>query len=542
MIAASQQDAKLFQLRDIMKRNGLLTGLSALRALTVLAAISLSTAHAQNATRATTIQATQLRKALQQAGSLPIQVPPGAVIRSGTVLTPDGATVTLAAAGAADPDADPQRATQRKAVLSKLTFDRRPSAILKAWSTPPKKEGEPETDPAADKEGPKDGGPEEGAAEETTPEEKPLTEAEKKAKEEAEKTKAAAEKLAKEMEQLKADVETLKRNVTLANWSDVGEFIGSLEEDESKALYLKLLQSLLAGPPGQPKARSGQIIGERNVIRASDVIALAELCPVDKLEDTHISSLARLASLCQAEGQAEYIFLQTLEAHVAAEGEKKLDQRSAARILFMAGRIDQANSFLPEIAAADADEDLEALSILTDVFFRKYQLESDKSYLEQSWQAAQLLLSAEKADEAQQRKAMQRCVQLVPLIKEELGQQWLTDSFTSEPQQGMEIIAGIGGASAESMKLQLNRPSERVATLKLQQTAVNALLAEAPDKAESWGGMLHLLAANWLREATYSRKYDSTTSRGPTMTRDMYGNYFYSGTSRSSSPPQGIPV
>ncbi|MCR9197147.1 MAG: hypothetical protein NXI04_00725 [Planctomycetaceae bacterium] len=528
-----------------MKRNGLSTGLSVLRALTVLGAISLPTAHAQNATRATTIQATQLRKALQQAGSLPIQVPPGAVIRSGTVLTPDGAAVTLAAAGAADPAADPQRATQRKAVLSKLTFDRRPSAILKAWSAPPRKEADPATDPAADKERPKDGAPEgaaaEGAAEETTPEEKPLTDAEKKAKEEAEKTKAAAEKLAKEMEQLKADVETLKRNVTLANWPDVGTFIGSLEEDESKALYLKLLQSLLAGPPGQPKARSGQIIGERNVIRASDVIALAELCPVEKLEDTHISSLARLASLCQAEGQAEYIFLKTLEEHVAEKGEKKLDQRSAARILFMAGRIDQANSFLPDIAAADADEDLEALSILTDVFFRKYQLESDKSYLEQSWQAAQLLLAAEKADEAQQRKAMQRCVQLVPLIKEELGQQWLTDSFTSEPQQGMEIIAGIGGASAESMKLQLNRPSERVATLKLQQTAVNALLDEAPDKAKSWGSMLHLLAANWLREATYSRKYDSTTSRGPTMTRDMYGNYFYSGTSRSSSPPQGMP-
>ena len=114
-----------------MKRNGLSTSLTVLQVLFVLAAVCLPDASAQNATRATTIQATQLRKALQQSGSLPIQVPPGAVIRSGTVLTPDGAAVTLAASGTAEPAANPQRATQRKAVLSKLTFDRRPSAILK---------------------------------------------------------------------------------------------------------------------------------------------------------------------------------------------------------------------------------------------------------------------------------------------------------------------------------------------------------------------------------------------------------------------------
>lgn len=494
---------------------------------------------AQNA-----VPATRLRQSIQirQLGNGRIEVSPDGVIADPRALSAVVQPAEGAAAGASGEN--PERAKQRQKILGKLTFDRRPSSILKAWSTPPKVEDE--TEDETEKTGSEDG--EEKSSEETadagknTDEpETPLTDEEKKAKAEAEKQKAEAEALAKEMEQLRKDVETLKRNVTLSHWSDVGAFIASLEEDESKALYATLLRSLVVGPPGQPKTRNGQIIGERNVIRASDVITLAELCPLEKLEDAHIGSLASLAGLCQVEGQAAYMFLESLKEHVAGEESKKLDKRSAARILFAANRIDQAKSFLPTVEKADSEDDLEALSILTDVFLRLYQRESDKAHLEESWKAAQLLLAAEEADEKQKQKAMQRSVMLVPMLRDELGQQWLTESFTSEPQQGMEIIAGIGGVSAQSMKTQLNNPAERLSSLKLQQTAVDALLDKAPENAEAWGGMLHLLASNWLREATYSRKYDSTTSRGPSMTRDMYGNYFWSGTSRSSSPPSGMP-
>lgn len=488
-----------------------------------------------------------------------------AQLQGRTIMSPDGTVVIsgqAASAGEAVNTAatNPARAKQRKAILGKLTFDRRPSSILKAWSTPPesekdKKDEEQKTDKKNSETEEKKADPTKGdePEEDSKEEKKPLTDEEKKAKEAAdkaaqvakeaaEKAKAEAEELAAETKQLQADVETLKRNVTLANWSEVGTFMATLDEDEQKALYVKLLQSLVAGPPTQPKTRSGQIIGERNVIRASDVMALGELCPTENLEDTHIPSLAQLANLCQVEGQAEYIFLDTLKEHVAkaAEGQK-IDKRSAARILFSANRIEQAKSFLPTVADANKEGDLEALSILTDVFLRLYQKESEKPLLEESWHAAQFLLSAEKADDKQKQKAMKRSVQLVPMLKKELGQQWLTDSFTSEPQQGMEILAGIGGASAQSMKEQLRNPSERVATLRLQQTAVKALLEKAPENAESWGAMLHLMAGNWLREASYSRRYDSTSSRGPSMTRDMYGNYFWSGTSRSSSPPTGMP-
>ena len=540
----------------------------------------------------TAVPAQRLVPAIRSAGArgTVIEMVPGAM--SSFQRSADGAVIVSGnaaaeAAGSSSTPANPERAKKRKAILGKLTFDRRPSSILKAWSTPPKSDDEEEEvgEDKADKEGTdkeeadtniKEAGDSEKdkAAEE---EPKELTEEEKKAKEAAdkaaaeakeaaEKAKAEAEKLAAEIKQLETDVDALKRNVTLANWADVGGFIASLDEDEGKALYSKLLQSLVTGPPDQPKTRSGTIIGERNVIRATDVMALGELCPAKKLDDSHVASLARLAALCQAEGQAEYIFLDTLKEHVARGSEKdgekgsekdgekgsekgsekdgekqKIGKRTAARILFAANRIDQAKSFLPTVADANKEKDLEALSILTDVYLRLYQRELEKPLLEESWNAAQFLLRAEKADDKQKQKAMQRSVQLVPMLREELGQKWLTESFTSDPQQGMEILAGIGGTSAQSMKTQSRNPSERLATLKLQQTAVDALLAKAPEKAKDWGSTLHLLAANWLREATYSRKYDSTSTRGPSMTRDMYGNYFWSGTSRSSSPPSGMP-
>ena len=447
------------------------------------------------------------------------------------------AAQAIAADASDQPAANPERTKNRTAVLSELTFDRRPSAILKAWSTPFKEDAD-DSDRTEKKETKTE---EPTSAAEPDPD-KPLTEAEQKAKDTADKARAAADELAKEIKQLTTDVKLLRRNVTLGDWPAVSTFISGLGKEEPESIFQQLLQSLVVGPPDQPKTRNGMIIGERNVIRAADVLALAELCPTEKLEDTHIALLGQLANLCQVEGQAEYIFLEALKEHVAAEKEgQKLNKRAAARILFAAQRIEQAQSFLPTVEDAAKENDVEALDVLTDVYLSLFQRETEKPLLEQSWYAAQALLTNEKSDDAQKQKAMQRCVQLVPLLREELGQQWLTDSFTSAPERGMEILAGIGGASASSMKDQPQDPSERVATLKLQQTAVAALLKTAPEKAETWGSTLHLLASNWLREATYSRQYDSSSQRGPSMTRDIYGNYFWSNTSSSSVPPAGMP-
>lgn len=427
-----------------------------------------------------------------------------------------------------------ERTKQRQAVLQKLTFDRRPSAILNVWSEPAKKKDEKE-EPKDETKTPANDPPKQ--------DDKPLTEEEKKAKEEAEKKQKEAAALKKEIEELRAAVTKLKRDVTLARWSEVGAFLKALDEAEQKSVYSQLLASLVAGPPNQRKTRSGQIIGERNVIRARDVIELAELCPVEKLEDSYVALLGSLVNLCQVEGQAKYIFLDTLTAHVngPAEG-RKIDKRIAARILFAANRIEQSREFLPTVEEAVKENDTEALDVLTDVFMRLYSSEQEKSLLEQSWNAAQALLAYDETEQKRREKALRHCVKLVPMVRAELGDAWLADSFTSEPERGMEILAAIGGASARSMHELMSNTTERLAVLKLQQTAVGSLLKTAADKATRWQQTMHLMAANWLREATYSGRYDRTSQRGAYMTRDMYGNYFWSnGSSSAASVPSGMP-
>src|SRR5262249_51193942 len=69
----------------------------------------------------------------------------------------------------------------------------------------------------------------------------------------------------------------------------------------------------------------------------------------------------------------------------------------------------------------------------------------------------------------------------------------------------------------------------RLKELQLQKTAVDALLKAAPAKADEWRNTLTLLAANWLREADYSRQFDRSTGYGARMRRDFYGNFYWMG-------------
>lgn len=550
--------------------------------------------------------------AFAQAPALRLQLSPGMVLDgkfSNTVRTiaaqSESATSTSSSGGTVAAGADSQK--QKDAVLKTLSFDRRPSAILEAWSKPfdpdddgkdeatKKKEAEAKAKADAEREEAEQAAAakartaEQKAAQERAEAEEKMTDEEKVASrkaakqaaeakrvaaEKAEEKKKQAAKVAAEIKKFKSDIRLLQRNVTLANWSDVDGFLKSQKPADAKKIYTQLLTSLVSGPPGIPRTRTRVVIGEHNLIRASDVLAVAELCPEEKLSDSMISQLGQLAKLCQKEGQAKSVFLDELKVAVnkneaaiaaidAADNKKqptedskdasdadeesnevnrpRMTRRAAARLLFAADRIEDSRQFLPEIDVAKEDQDVEALAILTDVFLKLHSIEPETQFLEKSWQAAQELLVCEKSDRKQKQKAMRRSVKLVPMLREDLGQQWLNDSFTRQPQKGMEILAGIGAACALSMSQQAQSPDERVGILELQRTAIAALLKEAPEKAEKWSSTLHLLATNWLREATYSRKYDLTAQRGRSMSRDSYGNYFWADSASSSRPPTGMP-
>jgi hypothetical protein len=236
-------------------------------------------------------------------------------------------------------------------------------------------------------------------------------------------------------------------------------------------------------------------------------------------------------------------------------------------LLLGAGRFPDALQFLPTLEQAQAAGDLRTLSVLATTWQQMHQQKSDTALLERAWQAVQAILespapaaSAEPTATAAaapvaadvsgagavasatvapatvltlsewqelQTENLQLAVTLVPQLRKELGAKWLAESFTKEAVRGRRILSGIGRAAAVGMARNAAAPDARVSALRMQQTAVDAILQHAKDSIDDWKPALHLMLVNWLREARYSAMNDASTMRGPQMQRDAYGNYFW---------------
>ena len=183
-----------------------------------------------------------------------------------------------------NPNPGGDRKSRRMQMIKALSFDRRPSAILKAWHEPPPKDPEPQPSGAATSATEKPGNapstkveaaaPEQKPAEEqpskkevpaaNTPSSDPATtpktsaeqaEAAKKAeqaqKEQAAKQAEEAKRKAAEDAAFQRELTRLQRQVTLGEWKSAREYVATLEMDEAKALYGQMLASLQSGAVGR---------------------------------------------------------------------------------------------------------------------------------------------------------------------------------------------------------------------------------------------------------------------------------------------------
>ena len=402
-----------------------------------------------------------------------------------------------------------KRKQERIKKLQQIIFDRRPSTILKTWSTPPTTD---EEENAAEK--PPENEADSGPAQEPTPEQ------------------IEAQQLAEEAKAFDKSVAQFQRDVTLGNWRDVKAFVASLEEDVAKAAYEKLIQSLLQGP--RPPRRSGSSSGsnsqrnqhaEKNQFTTDDVFALADIAP-SELERKHIQTLAGILRLTLTRGSVLTEFLADLNEETSKGPESKLTRRQAARLLFDAGRPQEAGAFLPELEVATAEDDHEALNLLSRYQLAVYEDERKPEQLEKAWEITQAILAADEIDKDEKEEALKRSVALAPKVRDELGEKWLEESYTRSPERGMEVIAAIGTTSAQGLATRQPNTT-RLQSLQLQSIAVEALLESSPKLAEQWKASVSLLANNWLREANHSYQYDESTRLGPQLARDRYGNYYY---------------
>jgi hypothetical protein len=400
--------------------------------------------------------------------------------------------------GRVAPPPGPVKPSPRQVKLQQLKFDRRPSTILKAWA--------PEL-PADPKDKQKKTNP----------------------------------------DPLDIEVKAFQRNVTLGKWDAVKAYLAKLTPEESKTGYQQMLRSLQQGHgpslPGSMRGRGGEITPEmmqmmqggmgnmmqwieKNRFGPDDLIGLAAAAPKE-LEKEALDSLSSILSQCIQGGTVIEVIVARLKSETAKPKGAALTVRQAAKLLTSAGHAADASDFLPALAKAQADKDLEGLNLIAQHEIGLHARDSKLAHLEKAWSATQsaLALPPTPAARTDQEEALQRAVELAPKLKGELGQTWLEQSFTTKPERGMTILATIGTLSAQALIRQAQDPDGRLKTLKLQKTAIEALLKAAPARAKEWRDTLTLLAAGWLREAEFS--YQNAPTRQAKMRRDRFGNYFY---------------
>jgi hypothetical protein len=399
--------------------------------------------------------------------------------------------------------------------LRQLTFDRRPSVVLKAWSSPLAKPGEAKDEQASRVKAARELGALLGQPSAVST----LT----------------AHFLATYRDPLDAEMAGFQRSVSLGDWQAVKTYLTGLPLDEGKAAYKQLLQSLQAAGPPQPApvqmpgmAINPAQFAERNQLSTEDVLGLAAAAPRGLDRDAVIALGGLLRLSLSTANVVEHVVKRFQSETVRPQGQAVLTARQAAQILAAADQAADIGVFLPALAKAKADRDDEALNLLARHYLALYARDKKASQLEQAWEATQAALATVTGRRDDKEEALKRAVELAPKLKEQLGQAWLERSFTTEAQRGMDILATIGSVVAQGLQTQPMNVDYRLKELELQKIAVEALLKSSPARARAWTDALTLLAAGWLREAEFSYQYGRSSSIGPRMSRDRFGNtYFY---------------
>lgn len=420
-----------------------------------------------------------------------------------------------ATTGATAVRTEAQKKAARLQKIQQISFDRRPSSILKAWSTSPEAEAA---------------------------QEKEALEKARASRPAAPRVVAASPDVAQPAENAEPDpfdneLKAFRRSVTLGKWDEVKAYLKKLPEDEGKALHRQLVQGLstvnfrnnMATMDGQPYMMQQPVqfqFMEKNTLSNADVIAIAGAAPYP-LDDPALTGLGGLIRLAQSQGHVLEDLLARLKSITAAPNSPILTTRQAAKLLISCGHAIEAKSFLPEPDKAETDNDREALNLLSQHYLAVYAKEKKPVQLENAWKVTQAVLAVGKVDREQKEEALKRAVELAPKVRAELGKTWLEESFTKRSERGMEVLAAIGVSASQGMQQHARDADFRFKTLELQKTAVEALLKASPQKSKEWGDTLAVLAGAWLAEAAHTQQYDTSSTLGAQMRRDMYGNFFY---------------
>jgi hypothetical protein len=376
---------------------------------------------------------------------------PVTVIQGGQVIEESGDFVDeepmIIEEGQIEPEAakpkKEDKPTPRGERMKRNDYDRRPSTILKVWSTPVKPAEAPttETQPA---DAPAEVAPAETQAAESAPsadgappaesekeaaEKEVANKARNKAKEEAAKKKAEAAAI--ENEAL-----AMQRMVTLGDWTGIKAYLATLKSKaDKKVIYEHLLATLIKGPQQRPDVPAqGQRYIEKNRFDPADVLGLAEASALE-LTKEQLAQLGTLLRQSLEQGNQLDTFLATLRPRMADE-KFVLQRRALARLLAAANELVAMGEFLPSVEDAEQKNDREGLNLLARHLLAQNAKDGKVEWLVGAWKVTQAALAAGEVDEKEKQEALSRAVDLAPRISKELGQKWLDESFTAGARHG----------------------------------------------------------------------------------------------------------
>ena len=436
-------------------------------------------------------------------------------------------------------------------MLQKLPFDRRPAAILAAWSAPEGDEKKARDEVLAAIDERVKARERERWLASLTPEQRARFEAEEKeAAEAAEKAKAeekpnpVQEYQAELQKRMQESLAEYQRDVTLGHWDEVRQFLSDLPPDQGPVVYQHLLTQLDLEGGRQPVEPTPGQLREVNVISPEDFKGLADASPLDLTPDALVV-LASLLNRCLAQGHELKAVAKEWDAGTRRLGGQDWFARvSVAALLVNAGYLDEATTFLPTVAESLAHDAHGAVLLLVRYHRARHAEDKEPKLLEQAWETNQELLAAGGLSDVALAVALTNAAEMAPDVRDTLGAKWMEESFTKNLLRGRQVLATIGAQVAGTRTAKPKDTDARTQGLELQQTVVRALLQHNPAQAVAWGEMLTVLAKNWLHEAEFTAEKAESQSGRRQFRRDYYGNvYYYSWSGqRAQNQPDPVPA
>ncbi len=480
--------------------------------------------------------------------------------------------------------ADP--AAERLAKIEKQIFDRKPSTILRVWSM--------ESGVIQPK--PKTGATTDPATAHLPPEILAQVEA-AKARSSVSDTAATDQVAVKKTSEdpFEKELDALGRNVSLGRWVKVAEQLKKLPPKEGQTAWRTIVKTLGAGqqvvsgaialvkssgastiPVDNSSQQSSMMMqrvmynnnfimndpetmalmqgrggsAELNLMTANDFIALTKATP-QAVEPEDREPLARLVLLVDRQTDATEELVRQIRAIVEQKDPKPvLTKRDAALILMAANLAADIGAFLPSVESTEAKSDPVILNLLARHALAKYNRFGTPELVNQAWAALQRVVALEvkTAEQSQAREeATKQALALVSKVDKALTRKWFEDSFKGQPERGAALLASLGESASSNLQLSIRSSEPRLRNIQMLKTAVDALLATAPERADQWRESLTTLASAWLAEAKMTKQFDR--SGGPRIQRDMYGNVFYSSDDETQvnmqmnpNMPQAVPA